>query len=91
MQSGFKVKISDFGKLKKKIPKILGMSRKITDPNQGNKTKNETGPLKWYCPWVLLLMNRMAPEQLSTKKYSIKTDSWAFGITLFGIHIILTS
>jgi serine/threonine protein kinase len=36
-----------------------------------NKTKSDTGPLKW-----------MAPEAILENAYSVKTDSFAFGITL---------
>jgi serine/threonine protein kinase len=50
----------------------FGMSRKTQ--NSGGVTKTENGPLKW-----------MAPECLYERKYSIKTDVWAFGVTLFEI------
>lgn len=62
------------------------MSRKIANPNQGNQTINESGPVKWYIMHFSFFqpIYRMAPEQLMERHYSIKTDAWAFGITLYG-------
>jgi len=49
----------------------FGMSRVLSDVNHGDVTKSDVGPLKW-----------MAPECISEKKYSPKSDTYAFSITL---------
>jgi serine/threonine protein kinase len=57
---GLNAKIADFGQAR-------------TDDDD-NRTKSETGPLKW-----------MAPEAILESSYSTKTDVFAFGITLVEI------
>jgi len=49
----------------------FGMSRRVMNET-GGQTKTATGPLKW-----------MAPECLHDRKYSVKSDVWAFGVVLF--------
>jgi len=49
----------------------FGMSRVLVDKNQENVTKSDVGPLKW-----------MAPECIVDQKYSPKSDSYAWGITV---------
>jgi len=56
-------------------PKIsdFGLSRKIK--KEENITYTDTGPIKWMAPECLL----------ERKKYSVKSDVWAFGITVIEI------
>ena len=57
--------------MKDKVAKIadFGLSR-IHQAEDSNVTNSNVGPLKW-----------MAPECISKKQYSVKSDVWAFGIT----------
>jgi len=57
-------------------PKIsdFGLSRLVSDTSSGARTRTTAGPLKW-----------MAPECLLYRHYSIKSDVWAFGVTMFEI------
>lgn len=52
------------------VPKVsdFGQARQDTT---SNTTKSDTGPLKW-----------MSPEAIMDQKYSVKTDAWAFGVTM---------
>jgi len=59
--SGFQVKITDFG-----------LARPNAEGN--NKTKSETGPLKW-----------MSPEAIKNRTYSKASDVWAFGVVLYEV------
>jgi len=53
----------------------FGMSRKISSSEKDlGKTETSVGPLKW-----------MPPESLREQEYSKKTDTYAFGITLWEI------
>eukprot|EP01114_Cavostelium_apophysatum_P024652 TRINITY_DN971_c0_g1_i1.p1 TRINITY_DN971_c0_g1~~TRINITY_DN971_c0_g1_i1.p1 ORF type:complete len:622 (-),score=124.93 TRINITY_DN971_c0_g1_i1:30-1895(-) len=56
-------------------PKIcdFGMSR-INEDDQ-NTTESGVGPLKW-----------MSPESLMNREYSVRSDVWSFGVTLFEIY-----
>jgi serine/threonine protein kinase len=45
------------------------------DDTNDNMTKSDTGPVKW-----------MAPECIMEKQYSVKSDTWAFGITAIEIY-----
>jgi serine/threonine protein kinase len=56
------VKIADFGQARQ-------------DTGDQNKTKSDSGPLKW-----------MAPECILRQTYSVKTDTFSFGITLVEIY-----
>lgn len=48
--------------------------RVVENTESGGKTQSQTGPLKW-----------MAPECLIDKKYSVKSDVWAYGRNSFEI------
>jgi len=48
----------------------FGMSRVLTE-NEANNTASEVGPLKW-----------MAPESITKKEYSFKSDVYMYGMTL---------
>jgi len=62
--SGFQVKITDFG-----------LARPNAENTGGNnKTKSETGPLKW-----------MSPEAIKNRSYSKASDVWAFGVVLYEV------
>lgn len=52
----------------------FGMSRlrDYDEANSAQQTKSDVGPLKW-----------MAPECIRDKVYSVKSDTWAFGVTLW--------
>eukprot|EP01116_Phalansterium_solitarium_P009574 TRINITY_DN2378_c0_g1_i1.p1 TRINITY_DN2378_c0_g1~~TRINITY_DN2378_c0_g1_i1.p1 ORF type:complete len:838 (-),score=246.88 TRINITY_DN2378_c0_g1_i1:323-2836(-) len=55
-------------------PKIadFGMSRELQEND--NRTKAETGPLKW-----------MPPESIDQKLYSWASDSWSFGVVCWEV------
>ena len=61
-----------FVNVKKKIQK--GMSRINLEDDDANKTKSAVGPIRW-----------MAPESITDGKYSLKSDVWAFGVTIVEI------
>ena len=50
-----------------------GMSRVNMD-DDANKTEAKVGPLKW-----------MAPECIRYSRYSLKSDVWAYGVTIVEI------
>lgn len=50
----------------------FGMSRTLTPDQEENATKSEVGPLKW-----------MAPESISNRLFSKKSDSWMFGVVMY--------
>ena len=52
----------------------FGMTRWIRSINHNQVTKQKVGPIKW-----------MAPESISNRKYSYKSDVYMFGITMFEI------
>jgi len=61
---GFQIKITDFG-----------LSRPTSEPSGNeNKTKSNSGPLKW-----------MAPESILKRVYNVYTDMWSFGVLLWEI------
>ncbi|PRP82834.1 hypothetical protein PROFUN_04697 [Planoprotostelium fungivorum] len=49
----------------------FGMSR-TTQEESGGKTQSTTGPLKW-----------MSPESIRFREYSVKSDVWSFGVTIW--------
>jgi len=56
-------------------PKVsdFGMSRFNSGvSDESNKTQSTTGPLKW-----------MAPECLTEQEYSVKSDVWAYAVTVY--------
>eukprot|EP01114_Cavostelium_apophysatum_P020602 TRINITY_DN6952_c0_g1_i2.p1 TRINITY_DN6952_c0_g1~~TRINITY_DN6952_c0_g1_i2.p1 ORF type:complete len:962 (-),score=141.12 TRINITY_DN6952_c0_g1_i2:48-2933(-) len=57
-------------------PKIsdFGLSRRDNEAYNGNKTKSDIGPIRW-----------MSPESLKSRVYGMKTDVWAYGVTLIEI------
>jgi len=57
-------------------PKVcdFGMSRVVMDSSRSNQTAADVGPVKW-----------MAPEALTSKEYSTKSDVWSFGVVIFEI------
>jgi len=55
-------------------PKVSDFGLARTNKKEENVTVSEVGPLKW-----------MAPECIESKKYSTKSDVWAFGITIIEI------
>jgi serine/threonine protein kinase len=56
-------------------PKVsdFGMSRVVLD-NRSNSTETAVGPIKW-----------MAPESLTNRLYSTKSDVWSFGVVIYEI------
>ena len=50
------------------------MSRIYMEEENANTTKSRVGPIRW-----------MAPECITTSKYSLKSDVWAFGVTVIEI------
>eukprot|EP01119_Soliformovum_irregulare_P011622 TRINITY_DN2934_c0_g1_i2.p3 TRINITY_DN2934_c0_g1~~TRINITY_DN2934_c0_g1_i2.p3 ORF type:complete len:268 (+),score=58.22 TRINITY_DN2934_c0_g1_i2:1173-1976(+) len=52
----------------------FGLSRHITDTTQVSKTVSVVGPLKW-----------MPPEAIKEKVYSVHSDMWAYGVTVWEI------
>ena len=50
------------------------MSRINLEEEDANKTQSNVGPIRW-----------MAPECIKSNKYSLKSDVWAFGITIVEI------
>ena len=50
------------------------MSRINLSEEDANKTNSNVGPIRW-----------MAPECIKFRKYSFKSDVWAFGITIIEI------
>jgi predicted Ser/Thr protein kinase/uncharacterized protein YkvS len=59
-----------------KEPKIsdFGMSRVLQREDEEGQTKTNIGPIRW-----------MAPESISKRKYSKKSDVWSFGIVVWEI------
>eukprot|EP01119_Soliformovum_irregulare_P010510 TRINITY_DN2594_c0_g3_i1.p1 TRINITY_DN2594_c0_g3~~TRINITY_DN2594_c0_g3_i1.p1 ORF type:complete len:844 (-),score=158.73 TRINITY_DN2594_c0_g3_i1:63-2594(-) len=57
-------------------PKLsdLGMSR-VVEEEQSGMTTSEVGPLRW-----------MAPESVSNREYSTKSDVWMYGCLLFELY-----
>jgi serine/threonine protein kinase len=55
--------------------KIADFGQARIDFGDENKTKSETGPLKW-----------MAPESILNQVYSTRSDVWSFGILLVEIY-----
>ena len=84
IDSQYNVKIADLGMARltssnvliRKYKNIDDSESKLDDTNAGDKTDNQFGPIRW-----------MAPECIygDGSEYSEKTDSYAFGITLFEI------
>lgn len=64
------------GKLVCKVADF-GMSRDIYESDYYKKAGTDKVPLRW-----------MAPEALSLRKYSEKTDVWSYGITCFEIFSV---
>jgi serine/threonine protein kinase len=52
----------------------FGMSRMTEKGGTSSQTKSDTGPLKW-----------MAPESIRSRMYSVKSDVWGFGVTIWEI------
>ncbi|PRP73159.1 putative leucine-rich repeat receptor-like protein kinase [Planoprotostelium fungivorum] len=52
----------------------FGLSREQDDTNEASQTQNMVGPLKW-----------MAPEAISDRQYSIKSDMFSFGVVIWEI------
>ena len=50
------------------------MSRINLEDDDANKTNSSTGPIRW-----------MAPECIKFGIYSLKSDVWAFGVTIVEI------
>ena len=50
------------------------MSRIVLEEEDANKTQSTIGPIRW-----------LAPECINDQKYSLKSDVWAFGITIIEI------
>ena len=50
------------------------MSRIVLEEEDANKTQSNVGPIRW-----------MAPECIKNRTYSLKSDVWAFGITIIEI------
>jgi len=57
-------------------PKVsdFGMSREQTQTDAASQTSSDIGPVKW-----------MAPEAISHRLYSIKSDVFSFGVTVWEI------
>jgi serine/threonine protein kinase len=50
----------------------FGMSRALEGTSGGAQTLSSIGPVKW-----------MSPEALNERKYSVFSDVWSFGVTLW--------
>ncbi len=48
----------------------FGFARTIGENDDAGQTQSNVGPIKW-----------MAPESLSSRMYSEKSDVWSFGVT----------
>ncbi len=48
----------------------FGFARTIGENDDAGQTQSNVGPINW-----------MAPESLSSRMYSEKSDVWSFGIT----------
>ncbi|PRP77839.1 putative leucine-rich repeat receptor-like protein kinase [Planoprotostelium fungivorum] len=52
----------------------FGLSRTQEDPDVVGETESYVGPIKW-----------MAPEAITNKEYSTKSDVWSFGVVMWEI------
>jgi len=57
-------------------PKVsdFGMSRETVDKDSAQQTQSNVGPIKW-----------MSPEAIRDREYSVKSDSFSFGVVIWEI------
>ncbi|PRP78171.1 extracellular nuclease [Planoprotostelium fungivorum] len=70
-------------------PKVsdFGLSRTSDEGSDGGETKSDMGPVKW-CRTIRSIGTdelRMAPEAMTHRTYSSKSDVWSFGVLCWEI------
>jgi serine/threonine protein kinase len=71
----------------------FGFARELSVSNESAQTMATVGPLRWMYVLLTILFFSFfcnvniyrAPESLSTRSYSKKSDIWSFGVTIYEI------